>query len=427
MINMKFYIETFGCTFNQADSQIMTGLLEKQGVKSVKSIEEADIIILNTCYVKLPTEQKITNHIKKVQDIYPQKKLVVAGCMVDIDPVKLERLAPQAGWIGSRRILSVPEVVKAIMRGDIKRKTGQDNEVKTCLPRKRSNPLIHILQICEGCLGKCSYCCTRFARGKLQSYPLNFLKREAEQAVADSCKEIQLTAQDTAAYGKDSGDKLSDIINQTTSIPGNFKVRVGMMHPQNAENDIESIVNSFKNDKVYKFIHLPLQSGNNQVLSDMNRGHSVEEYLKIVKYFKSEIPHLSISTDIIVGYPTEDETAFQDSIDVISAIRPDFLHISKYHHRPGTLASQMDEIDHKVMKNRSKRLNDLKIKIASLNNKKLIGTSQKILITGQGSKGGYMGRTNSYKTVIVDEALLGNFFNVEITHSNSTYLKGKIL
>jgi MiaB/RimO family radical SAM methylthiotransferase len=199
------------------------------------------------------------------------------------------------------------------------------------------------------------------------------------------------------------------------------------MHPQNAENDIESIVNSFKNDKVYKFIHLPLQSGNNQVLSDMNRGHSVEEYLKIVKYFKSEIPHLSISTDIIVGYPTEDETAFQDSIDVISAIRPDFLHISKYHHRPGTLASQMDEIDHKVMKNRSKRLNDLKIKIASLNNKKLIGTSQKILITGQGSKGGYMGRTNSYKTVIVDEALLGNFFNVEITHSNSTYLKGKIL
>ena len=427
MINMKFYIETFGCTFNQADSQIMVGLLEEQGIKSVKSIEQADIIILNTCYVKLPTEQKIINHIQKVQDIYPHKKLVVAGCMVDIDPVKLERLAPKAGWIGSRRIKSIPEVVKAIMRDDIKRKTGQDNEIKTCLPKRRSNPLVHIMQICEGCLGKCSYCCTRFARGKLQSYPLNFLKSEAEQAVADSCMEIQLTAQDTAAYGKDSGDNLSDIINQTTSIPGNFKVRVGMMHPRNVADDIESIINSFKNEKVFKFLHLPLQSGNNQVLSDMNRGHSVEEYLEIINYFKSELPHLSISTDIIVGYPTEDEAAFQDSLDAINAIRPDFLHISKYYHRPGTLASKMDENDHQVIKNRSKRLNDLKNKIASSNNKKLIGTSQRILITDKGSKGGYIGRTDSYKTVIVDEASLGNFFDVEITHSKSTYLKGTIL
>lgn len=427
MINMKFYIETFGCTFNQADSQIMVGLLEEKGAECVISIEEADLIILNTCYVKQPTEQKITNHILKVQDQYPQKKLLIAGCMVDIDPTKLERLAPYAGWIGSRRIKSAPEVAKSIMRDDIKRKTGQDNAIKTCLPRKRFNPYIHILQICEGCLGKCSYCCTRFARGNLQSYPTTILKREAEQAVADSCKEIQLTAQDTAAYGKDSGDKLSDLINYVTSIPGNFKVRVGMMHPKNAEDDLESIINSFKNEKVYKFLHLPLQSGNNQVLSDMNRGHSVEKYLKIVNAFKSEIPHLSLSTDIIVGYPTEDEAAFQDTLDVISTIRPDFLHISKYHHRPGTLSSKMDEIDHKVMKNRSQRLNDLKIQLTSSNNRELVGTSQRILITNKGSKGGYIGRTDSYKTVIVDEAPLGGFFQVEITHSKSTYLKGKIL
>jgi len=424
---MKFYIETFGCTFNQADSQIMVGLLEEKGAECVISMEEADLIILNTCYVKQPTEQKITNHILKVQDQYPQKKLLIAGCMVDIDPTKLERLAPYAGWIGSRRIKFAPEVATSIMRDDIKRKTGQDNAIKTCLPRKRFNPYIHILQICEGCLGKCSYCCTRFARGNLQSYPTTILKREAEQAVADSCKEIQLTAQDTAAYGKDSGEKLSDLINHVTSIPGNFKVRVGMMHPKNAEDDLESIINSFKNEKVYKFLHLPLQSGNNQVLSDMNRGHSVEKYLKIVNNFKSEIPHLSLSTDIIVGYPTEDEAAFQDTLDVISTIRPDFLHISKYHHRPGTPSSKMNEIDHKVMKNRSQRLNDLKIQITSSNNRELVGTTQRILITNKGIKGGYIGRTDFYKTVIVDEAPLGGFFQVEITHSKSTYLKGKIL
>ena len=424
---MKFYIETFGCTFNQADSQIMVGLLEEKGAELVKSAEEADIIILNTCYVKQPTEQKITNHIKKIQNQYPQKKLLVAGCMVDIDPRKLERLAPKAGWIGSRRIKAAPEVAEAIMEDDIRRETGQDNEIKTCLPRRRFNSLIHILQICEGCLGKCSYCCTRFARGKLQSYPTSVLQMEAEQAVADGCVEIQLTAQDTAAYGKESGEKLSNLINQITALPGDFKVRVGMMHPQNVSDDLESIIDSFKNEKVYKFLHLPLQSGNNQVLSDMNRGHSVEEYLKIVKDFKSEIPNLSLSTDVIVGYPTEDETAFQDTLDVISKISPDFLHISKYHHRPGTPSSKMDEINNRVMKNRSRRLNDLKILITSSNNRELLGTTQKILITDKGSKGGYIGRTESYKTVVVDEAPLGSFSKVEITHFRSTYLNGKIL
>lgn len=427
MIKMKIYMETFGCTFNQADTEIMAGLLEEKGSKIVKMPEEADVLILNTCYVKQPTEQKIINRIQIIRDKYPQKKLLVAGCMVDIDPNKLDGLAPEAGWIGARRIKSAPDVVDAVMRDDLKRETGQDNEIKTGLPRKRSNPLIHILQICEGCLGKCTYCCTRFARGRLQTYPCSFLKREAEQAVADSCVEIQLTAQDTAAYGRETGEKLSDLINQITSIEGDFKVRVGMMHPQNIKDDLESLIASFKNDKVYNFLHLPLQSGNNNVLLDMKRGHSIDEYMKIVDVFKSEIPQISLATDVIVGYPTENEDAFQDTIDVISAIRPDFLHISKYHHRPGTHSSSLDEIDHQVMKNRSRRLNDLKINITSQNNKKLLGTTQKILITNKGSKGGYIGRTNSYKTVVVDEAHLGSFIQVEITHSLSTYLKGKAL
>jgi threonylcarbamoyladenosine tRNA methylthiotransferase CDKAL1 len=426
-IYMKIYMETFGCTFNQADSQIIAGLMEEKGSEIIKSMEEADVIILNTCYVKQPTEQKITNHIQKIQNQYPQKKLLIAGCMVDIDPKKLEKIAPHSGWIGARKITSAPEIIEAAMKGHIKRETGPDTEMKTCLPRKRSNPLIHILQICEGCLGKCSYCCTRFARGPLQSYPTSLLIREVEQAVRDGCVEIQLTAQDTAAYGKDTGETLVNLINQITSIEGDFRVRIGMMHPQNIKNEIKSVINSFKHEKVYKFLHLPLQSGNNHVLSDMNRGHTVNEYLKIIEEFKSEIPELALATDIIVGYPTENESDFQDTFDVISEIRPDFLHISKYHHRPGTSASLMDEIDHESMKNRSKRLNDLKVEIASAKNKKLLGTTQKILITDKGSKGGYIGRTNSYKTVIVDETQLGTFNKVEITQSLSTYLKGKII
>ncbi|BDZ68321.1 threonylcarbamoyladenosine tRNA methylthiotransferase [Methanobacterium ferruginis] len=387
---MKVYMETFGCTFNQADSQIMAGLLEERGEEIVESPEEADVIILNTCYVKQPTEQKIINHIQKIQLKFPEKKLIIAGCMVDIDPDKLEKLAPNAGWIGARRIKSALEVVEATLNGDCKRVTGHGIDVKTHLPRKRSNSLIHILQICEGCLGKCSYCCTRFARGTLQSYPTSLLKQEAEQAVAEGCVEIQLTAQDTAAYGKDTGESLANLINQITSIEGDFRVRIGMMHPKNIKDDLESVINSFKNEKVYKFLHLPLQSGNDQVLTSMKRNHSVLEYLDIVNRFKSEIPEISLATDIIVGYPTEDEAAFQDTLDVIREISPDFLHISKYHHRPGTMSSKMGEIDHVTMKKRSRSLNDLKTNISLYKNRKLLGIIQNILITDKGSKGGIL-------------------------------------
>ncbi len=423
---MKIYMETFGCTFNQADSQIIAGLLEENGGRIVKSPEEADVIIMNTCYVKQPTEQKITNRIGKLQAQFPQKKLLIAGCMVDIDPEKLEKMAPQAGWIGARRINSAPEVVEAVMKGHLVRETGHGDEFKTCLPRKRSNPLVHILQICEGCLGKCSYCCTRFARGGLQSYPISLLKSEAEQAVTDGCVEIQLTAQDTAAYGKDSGESLADLINEISSIEGDFRIRVGMMHPKNIGKDLESIITAFKNDKVYKFLHLPLQSGSDQILEDMNRDHGVEEYLEIVKHFRTEIPELSLATDIIVGYPTEGEDDFEGTLNVIREIRPDFLHISKYHHRPGTSSSLLPEIDHQTMKKRSRNLNDLKVEIATSNNQKLLGTHQKILITDKGSKGGYLGRTSSYKTVVVEEAILGTFLDVNITESRSTYLKGNL-
>lgn len=424
---MNVYFETFGCTFNQADSQIMAGLLDEKGFGIVNSIDDADIIILNTCYVKKPTEQKIINRIQKIKEEYPDKKLIVSGCMVDIDPVNLEKHAPNSGWIGSRRIESVSEVVESVIGGDVLKETGQGSVEKTCLPKLRSNDLIHIIQICEGCLGSCNYCCTRFARGSLQSYPIKLLKKEAEEAIADGCVEIQLTAQDTAAFGKDTGETLSDLINEISSIKGDFRVRVGMMHPQNIGDDLNNLIDSFKHQKVYNFLHLPLQSGNDIVLSDMDRGHSINDYLEIIGRFKAEIPGISLATDIIVGYPTENEKAFQDTLKVIDDIRPDFLHISKYNHRPGTTASFLKEIDYLTMKKRSIELNKFKEKIANKNNERFIETVQKVLITDKGSKGGYIGRTDSYKTVVVDNAPMGTFITVKISEVRSTYLKGKIV
>ncbi|MEN6572938.1 tRNA (N(6)-L-threonylcarbamoyladenosine(37)-C(2))-methylthiotransferase [Methanobacterium aggregans] len=421
---MKIYIETFGCTFNQADSQIMAGLLKKNGQELVENLEEAELLILNTCYVKQPTEQKIISRMKKIQDRYPEKKLVITGCMVEIDPEKLEKAAPLASWIGPHKVTSTPEVIESISKGEVVRETGYGTDYKVCLPKIRSNPLIHIIQICEGCDGNCSYCCTRFARGSLQSYPEEMIVEEARSAVEEGCVEIQITAQDTAAYGKDTGASLSHLINEVAGIEGDFRIRVGMMHPKSMMNDVDGLVEAFKNPRVYKFLHIPIQSGSDGVLMDMNRGHSVEEFMEIAMRFRSEIPEISIATDIIVGYPTEEDSDFAGTMDVIERLRPDFLNISKYMHRPGTRSSALDEIDHKTMKARSKSLTDLKSEIGYGNNLKLECSTQTVTVTGKGRKGGYMGRTNSYKQVIVSDAVPGSFISVDITLAKSTYLMG---
>lgn len=424
---MNIYIETFGCTFNQADSQIMAGLLQEEGNQLVDDVEDAEVLILNTCYVKQPTEQKVVNRIMKLQEAYPEKNFIISGCMVEIDQDKLEKIAPGASWVGPHKIISAPDMVKSVCAGETVRLTGFEDVNKVCLPKIRSNELINIIQICEGCDGYCSYCCTRIARGNLKSYPVELIKQEAERAVREGCVEVQLTAQDTAAYGKDSGTSLSELVNAVTSVRGKFKVRVGMMHPKSVKNDVDELIRAFKSDKVYKFIHIPLQSGNDQVLSDMNRGHNVQEFLDIISQFRREIPEISISTDIIVGYPTEDEEAFQDTLKVIEEIQPDFLHISKYHHRPGSNSSTLQEIEHQDMKKRSKDLNELKYTITLHNNEKLLGKVLPVLVTDTGRKGGFTGRTDSYKLVVVDDASLGSFVDVEITEAKATYLKGHVV
>lgn len=424
---MNIYIETFGCTFNQADSEIMAGLLKREGNEMVDEVDDAHVLIINTCYVKQPTEQKVINRIKKLNEEYPHKSLIISGCMVEIDQEKLKKIAPDASWVGPHKLNTVPDLVKSVHAGERVRFTGYEDMNKVCQPKVRSNKFINIVQICEGCDGFCSYCCTRIARGKLHSYPVILIKQEVGKAVRDGCVEIQLTAQDTAAYGKDNDTSLPELINAVTNFNGKFKVRVGMMHPKSVMDNVDELIEAFKSDKVYKFIHIPVQSGSDGVLADMNRGHSAKEFTDIISRIRGEIPEISISTDIIVGYPTEDDEAFHDTLKLIKDLQPDFLHISKYHHRPGSYSSNLQEIDHQIMKKRSKELNELKAAIAFRNNTKLVGKVLQVLITNVGSKGGLLGRTDSYKTVVVNEASLGSFVNVEITHAKATYLMGNVV
>ena len=424
---MKVFIESYGCTFNQADGQIIAGNLQANDIDIVDNIDEADIVIVNTCYVKLPTEDKMTFRIQKLQKEYPDKKIIVGGCMVEIDPEKLDKIGPDVSWIGPHQLNKSASVVNATYCGDVIRETGFSKESKVCVPKVGDESLIHILQICEGCLGACTFCCTRFARGPLNSYPIADIVGEAQRAIENGACEIQLTAQDTAAFGRDSGEKLSDLIKEVANLKGDFRVRVGMMHPKNILNDVDEIIDAMKHPKVYDFIHLPVQSGSDKVLSEMRRGHSVEQYKNIVSKFKEEIPNVTLATDIIVGYPTESDEDFDETVKLLEEIKPSLIHLSKYQHRKGAISSSLPEIPREIMKERSKFLSQIKEKITERENEELVDSIQKVLVIEKGSKGGYIAKTNSYIPVIVDNVELGTFVDVKITEATSTYLKSELL
>jgi MiaB-like tRNA modifying enzyme len=424
---MKVFIETYGCTFNQADSQIIAGVLEENQIDIVDSIDEADVIIVNTCYVKLPTENKVVYKIQQLQKQFPDKKIIVGGCMVEIDPEKLEKIGPNCSWIGPHQLNKAADVVNATYCGEIIRESGFSKESKVGVPKSVDDGLIHIIQICEGCLGACTFCCTRFARGPLNSYPISDIVQEAKAAIENGACEIQLTAQDTAAFGRDSGEKLSDLIKEVANLEGDFKVRVGMMHPKNILNDVDEIIDAIKHPKVYDFIHLPIQSGSDKVLSDMRRGHTIAQYLDIISKFKKEIPDITLAVDIIVGYPTETDEDFDLTVELLENIKPSLIHLSKYQHRKGAISSSLKEIPRPVMKKRSKFLSEIKSEITAEENLQLVGTVQNVLVVEKGSKGGFIAKTDNYIPVIVHDVELGSFVKVKITDATATYLKSELL
>ncbi len=424
---MKVYFQTYGCTFNQADTDIMKNILSDEHTV-VSNIEEADVIILNTCYVKLPTEQKMITKISQIQNDYPEKILIITGCMVEVDPDRLNKFAPNNSWIGPHKIDKINDVIEASKNGEVIHEYGKTSIVKAGSDIKSADSLIHILQICEGCNGGCSFCCTRNARGALVSYPIDLIVQEAKEAISNGSKELQVTAQDTACFGLDSNESFSELLRKLSDLDGEYRIRVGMMHPKSILPQLDEVIEVFKNnDKLFKFVHIPVQTGSDKILKEMNRMHTISDYKHIINRFRQEIPDITIATDIIVGYPTETDEDFQETLDLIDEIKPDIIHISKYMHRPTAKSNSLEEIDHKLMKERSLKLNKLKTKVMLENNEKYVGKTQKALITTKGSTGGYAGYTDTYKSIIVDNAKIGSFVDIEILDARRTYLYAKII
>jgi len=412
----SFYIETYGCSANQSHSEVMAGVLEDNGFSIVKKIENADAIVINTCIVKTPTENKIRDRIRFIRNKYPNKKLVIAGCATDGEYRIFKRLAPEALFLSSHKSRDIAKLLSGK-----KKRTGR---------KIRKNPLVGITEIASGCLGRCAYCIVKLARGDLRSRKPREIEDEIKNSLKEGCKEIWITSQDCGCYGLDIKTNLAKLLKEMVKIKGEFRVRVGMMNTTYIKPILKDLVKIYREPKIYRFIHIPFQSGSDKILKSMNRGYHVKDFKKIVKEFRREFPDITLSTDIIVGFPGETERDFQKSLDLVRRIKPDIINVSKFSPRPRTQASRMRQLDNRVVKERSKIMAELVRKTGFERNKKLVKSEFSILVNERGKeKNQFMGRNEYYKPVVITSKknVMGNFLKVRITSAGKTHLIGEIL
>lgn len=414
---------------NQADAEIMLGILKEGGYSTAESEDQADVIIINTCGVKKPTERKI---LKKISELnLSEKPFIIGGCLprINLDGV-VKAGSKFAAILDTNSLFNIVDVLKQVEKGERGIvNLDEKKDVKLGTPRKPVNPVIAIIPIGEGCLGDCYYCCVKFARGKLLSYPPEIILREIETSIQKGCREVWLTSQDTGAY-RWNNESLPDLLRRIVELPLDFKIRVGMTNPKHAIPILEDLVNIFQNPKVYKFLHIPVQSGSNEILRAMNRGYTKEQFTGIIDAFKTEIPDLTLSTDIIVGFPGETDEHFQESVNLIQEIKPDIVNISRFAPRPKTQAETMEnQIPGWIIKDRSREVTKTVQKIGQERNKRWVGWRGDAIITEGGTKEGWIARNYTYKPILVhnQNQSLGRKIRIEVIASKIGYLIGKII
>lgn len=420
---MRVYSKTYGCTMNQGDTELMLGRLKKAGHEIVQDLEESDIVIVNTCAVKRTTLNRVLYRLKELHR-KENKKVIVAGCLPLIDLKKIEEIGEFEGIISCLTLDAIEEVVERITQGESGIKKIEGESEKTEASRFRIGRTSAPMPIAEGCLSDCSYCCVKFARGKLRSFQPDKIIRAIKRELEAGRKEMYITSQDTAAYGFDIGTSLPELLEKISSIQEKFRARVGMMNPKQAKQITPELLEAYDSTKIYKFLHLPVQSGNDQVLNEMRRGYLVEDFEEIVKAFREKFQNLYLATDVIVGFPEESEKAFQDSCKLIKRIKPDKINLTRFTPMPGTDAKEMEQIRSEEKKRRSKKMADIHHEISYEKNQTYTGQEFEALVTKKGKKGGYMARLPNYKPIIVKRATPGEFIKVKITEAKPTYLLG---
>ncbi len=399
---------------NQGEGLDMEAKLAALGHAVVGSEEEADAVVVNTCDVIDATERKILRSLRNLEA--EGKGLVITGCIAAIDAEGLRAGFPDA--------LVVPIADYSLFSELVEQRFGR-GEGATAPPGGPTG----IVPIAQGCLGKCSYCITRLARGGLRSYPLRDVIEAVRREVGRGAKEILLTTQDTGCYGAEIGTSLPELIHQVCLVEGDFRVRVGMMNPDSLGDVLAETVDAFREPKVYKFLHLPVQSGSDRLLRSMGRNYGIATFEGQVAMFRAAVPRLTLSTDIITGLPGETEDDHRASVEMLKRVRPNIVNVTRFSARPGTVAAEMKEqVVSRISKDRSREIAKLRFSIAAQINRRLVGERLGVIATEIGKDRSTVCRDDCYVPIVVREILeLGRTYEVEIIDSTATHLIGELL
>lgn len=410
-----------------ADGEVLAGCLAKAGFRLATSEATANVSIYNTCAVKGPTENRIIDAMKRAPK---GNKLVIAGCLPMISFERLLREVRFDAVVGPAIGEGIVNIVARVLAGErVVDLTGLNAKPKLDLPRNKSNPVVSVVPVNYGCLGSCAYCCVVFARGHLRSYGTKEIIERVENDLAAGTKEFWITSQDIACYGRDLGNNLAMLLEALGDLAGDFKVRVGMMTP-NMVSDIQNqLIRAFRSGKVFKFLHLPVQSGDDETLGRMHRFYTTEEFKGIVNAFRAEFSDLTLATDVIVGFPGESAEAFENTLKLLEQVKPDVVNVSKFFARPKTEAAQMQnglvEIDE--IKRRSNAAAQLAKRISLERNKHWVDWVGEILVDEKGKvEGSWVGRNFAYKPIVIKSSndLLGKTVRAKVLEASASCLKG---
>ena len=447
--NMKYTILTMGCQLNENDSEKLCGMLDEMGYERTENQKEADIALFNTCCVRENAEDRLFGKLGELKKLKEEKGIIIAigGCMMQEKHItdKIKESYPFVDIIfGTHTLQRFPEDLYKVLTEKKKLEDilDIDGKVYEGLPIKRDSKIKASVTIMNGCNNFCSYCIVPYVRGRERSRQPRAIIEEVKELAKQGYKEVTLLGQNVNSYLRVEREKqipfeeyegvhsFATLLQAINKIEGIERIRFVSPHPKDFTDDvIEEIANC---DKVCKLVHLPLQSGNTKVLKEMNRKYTKEQYLNLVDKMKAKIPNLTLSTDIIVGFPGETDEEFEDTLDVVEKVKFEQVYMFIYSRRVGTPGDKMenqvpDEIKHK-------RFNKLKELVESQieeNNQKYLGTIQKVLVEGESKNNKELltGRTDSNKVVIFegDKNLIGQMIDLKIVSEHMWYLKGNII
>ena len=410
----RYHVETYGCTANRGESAEIERRLRAAGHYPVSGPEAADVAILNTCTVIEKTEQ---NMLRRARELEAETAdLIVTGCMALAQGEEFADL--------DVRVCHWDEVPSAVLNGECPTTTPDTAPVL--------DGVIGILPIARGCMSDCSYCITKHATGKIDSPPIEENVEKARQLVEAGAREIRITGQDTGVYGWDTGERtLHKLLERICAIDGEFRVRVGMANPKGVHGIREELARVFAaNEKLYDFLHAPVQSGSDRVLGDMRRQHQVREFREVVETFDRHLGYWTLSTDFICGFPTETDADHRQSVELMRELRPEKVNVTRFSKRPGTDAAKLKGLGGQVKKDRSKELSEVKREIIEEVYEEMVGERRSVLVVEPGTGDSVKCRDSAYRQIVLQNASeygveCGDFLDVEVTEGRGMYALGE--